>query len=157
LSQGFRYKLTSLYPSSFWDLKTWPSGKFPFECQKIAKNCHFFQKNCQWQFFGKKDNFYHFFSKQCLESSFWQFFINSNVNFLEGQLKTGKCPPVSSKLSSSLHWSTGYWQKEIYHNYLFVLPELLMTWIPPELVTSVIVSCIYIYYILYQNENMIVV
>ena len=54
--------------------RTWPSGKLPFECQKIAKNltfffnwqklsfffkkidknCHFFQQNCQWQFCWKK-------------------------------------------------------------------------------------------------------
>ena len=33
----------------------WPSGKFPFECQKIAKNLTFFQKNCQkFSFFSKK-------------------------------------------------------------------------------------------------------
>ena len=26
---------------------SWPSGKFPFDCQKIAKNLTFFSKNCQ--------------------------------------------------------------------------------------------------------------
>ena len=29
-----------------------PPENCQFECQKIAKNCHFFQQNCQWQFSG---------------------------------------------------------------------------------------------------------
>ena len=36
-------------------LPIWPSGKLPFDCQKIAKSWHFFQKN--WQkisFFSTK-------------------------------------------------------------------------------------------------------
>ena len=34
---------------------TWPFGKLPFDCQKIAKNLTFFQKNCQkFSFFSKK-------------------------------------------------------------------------------------------------------
>ena len=46
-------------------LCTWPSGKLPFECQKIAQNFFF---NCQWQ--KNKTNFGNFFEKK----SFWQFF-----------------------------------------------------------------------------------
>ena len=44
-------------------MDTWSSRKLPFECQKIAKNYTFFQKNwqklsffqnkCQWQFYKK--------------------------------------------------------------------------------------------------------
>ena len=50
-------------------LQIWPSGKLPFDYQKIAqnlpffskkiaKNFHFFQKNCHWQF-KKKWKFWH--------------------------------------------------------------------------------------------------
>ena len=47
---------------------TWPSGQLPFECQKIAKNWHFFKKN--WQklsFFFKCQVFGHFLTFK------WQF------------------------------------------------------------------------------------
>jgi len=64
-------------------IQSWPSGKLPYDCQKIAKNLtfekkiakffYFFQKNCQWQFFWKKWKFL---------AIFWQ----SNGNFPEGQL-----------------------------------------------------------------------
>ena len=74
--------------------QTWPSGKLPFECKKIAKNLTFFQKNCQkLSFFSTKlpmaillkkmTIFGNFFEKI---SSFWQFFLQSNDNFPEGQL-----------------------------------------------------------------------
>ena len=49
----------------------WPSGKLPFECQKIAKTWYFFKKidkNCH--FFST--NFCQYFWKKM--SSFWQFF-----------------------------------------------------------------------------------
>ena len=45
---------------------TWPSGKLPFDCQKIVKNLTFFQKN--WQ----KLIFVNFFLKKMLR--FCQFF-----------------------------------------------------------------------------------
>ena len=38
---------------------SWPFGKLTFECQKIAKNDIFFQKNCQkLSFFEKNANFW---------------------------------------------------------------------------------------------------
>ena len=48
---------------------TWPSGKLPFECQKIAKKLTFFSKKLPkififfkiklpWQFFWKNENFW---------------------------------------------------------------------------------------------------
>ena len=58
-------------------LMSWPSGKLPFECQKIAKNLiyffkknlqkfsFFFKKNCHWQFFLKKWKFLTIFLKKC--------------------------------------------------------------------------------------------
>jgi len=75
----------------------WPSGNLPFECQKIAKKLYIFFK---WQFFGKNDNFCHFFAignffgKKCkvfgnfLEKNvkFLAIFWHSNSNFREGQV-----------------------------------------------------------------------
>ena len=49
----------------------WPSGKLPFECQKIdisfkkIDKIVIFQQNCHWQFCWKNDNFWQFFWKEC--------------------------------------------------------------------------------------------
>ena len=65
----------------------WPSGKLPYDCQKIAKKLTYFPKNCQKiSFFSKKIwkkfHFWQFFLKKCLVLAiFWQ----SNGNFPEGQ------------------------------------------------------------------------
>ena len=60
---------------------TWPSGKLPFECQKIAKNLTFFffklPKN--FIFFQKKLPMAIFLKKM---SSFWQFFDIQMAIFL---------------------------------------------------------------------------
>ena len=55
-------------------IKTWHSGKFPFDCQKIAKNLTFKKK---WQKLS-------FFSTKLPMAFFWQ----SNGNFPEGQIET---------------------------------------------------------------------
>ena len=73
----------------------WPSGKLPFDCQKlakiltffqkkIAKNFHFFQKKLPMAIFlNKMKIFGNFFRKNLnFLASFWQ----SNGNFPEGQL-----------------------------------------------------------------------
>ena len=68
------------YLNTTHDYYIWPSGKLPFDCQKIAKNLiffpknwqklSFFPKNCQWQFFEKMKIFGNVFGKM---SSFWHF------------------------------------------------------------------------------------
>ena len=77
-------------------VSSWPSGKLPFDCQKIAKNLTFFQKkNAKNYFFSKKlpmaiflkkvKNFGHFFWKNVkFLAIFWQ----SNGNFPEGQVSS---------------------------------------------------------------------
>ena len=76
---------------------TWPSGKLPFDCQKIAKNLTFFQKkkNCQkFSFFSKKLPLAIFLKKKMAFFFFWKnvkflaIFWQSNVNFPEGQVET---------------------------------------------------------------------
>ena len=54
------------------NLPTWPSGKLPFDCQKIAKNLTFFQKKLPkiFIFFKKIANGNFFFFNE----NFWQFF-----------------------------------------------------------------------------------
>ena len=49
------YKINALFHMDiFLPLTTWPSGKLPFDCQKIAKNLTL-KKNCQnFSFFSKK-------------------------------------------------------------------------------------------------------
>ena len=75
---------------------TWPSGhiaiwlsknwqKLDIFSQKIAKNFHFFQKNCHWQFFWTKWQFLSIFLKKM--SSFWQFFDSQMAMCPEGQLE----------------------------------------------------------------------
>ena len=56
-------------------VENWPSGKLQFDCQKIAQNLTFFQKNwqklsffhqnCHWQFCWKKLKFLAFFLEKC--------------------------------------------------------------------------------------------
>ena len=63
-------------------LHAWPSGKLPFDCQKIAKNLTFFPKNCQkFSFFSQKLPLAIFFEKN---DNFWLFFWKSESfgNFL---------------------------------------------------------------------------
>ena len=63
-------------------VRTLPSGKLPFECQKIVKNLKFFQKNCQKHdiFFKKIVQIFFFFKRIAIgnfverNDNFWQFF-----------------------------------------------------------------------------------
>ena len=59
---------------------SWPSGKLPFDCQKIAKNLTLFQKKlpklfiffkkiANGNFFEKNENFWQFFSGQVMRDS----------------------------------------------------------------------------------------
>ena len=65
---------------------TWPSGKLPFNCQKISKNLTFFPKNCQkCSFFSKKIANVHNILGNFLEKKvkFLAIFLTSNGNFRE--------------------------------------------------------------------------
>ena len=67
----------------------WTSVKLRFEYQKIAKNLIFFQKNCQWQFFGKKWKLLIILFEKI--SSFWQFFDSQMAIFRRGRWETWQC------------------------------------------------------------------
>ena len=57
----------------------WPSGKLPFDCQKIAKNLTFLKKNCQNCIFLKIQFW------QLKKVKFLAIFWHLNGNFPEGQ------------------------------------------------------------------------
>ena len=72
-------------------VKSWPSGKLPFDCQKIAKNLTFFQKMFNkiaiGNFVEKNDNnFFHFLKKCQVFGNFltfnWQFSGGSDYNLI---------------------------------------------------------------------------
>ena len=79
---------------SHWSLHSWPFGKLPFNCQKIAKNWTFFSKTltkiviffnkiANGNFVEKMTIFVNFFEKNVkFLAIFWQ----SNDNFPEGQI-----------------------------------------------------------------------
>ena len=62
-----------------WTVSTWPSEKLPFECQKIAKNFHFFSKKLPLVIFLKKKFFLAIFFEKM--SSFWQYFDSQMAIF----------------------------------------------------------------------------
>ena len=88
------------YPASDPD----PPDKLTFECQKIAKNLTFFQKNCQkWSchgqfFFEKYDNFLAIFFEKNVK--FLENFRHSNSN-LSGV--SGSDPRHRQKINTILY------------------------------------------------------
>ena len=82
---------------------TWSCGKFPFECpkmaniltffqkKKVARNCHFFPKNCQWQFFFRKKSKvlatslkkWHFLAISLKKVNIFANFFEKSDNFLQ--------------------------------------------------------------------------
>ena len=65
--------------------------------KKIAKNFHFFKKNCQWQFFWKISKFLAIFFWKNVK--FLAIFWHSNGNFPEGQFLT-KCFRISLRMTT---------------------------------------------------------
>ena len=71
-----------LFKLCYIDISTWPSGKLPFDCQKIDKNLTFKKKIAKiFNFFQKIANG-NFLKKLKFLAIFWQ----SNGNFPEGQI-----------------------------------------------------------------------
>ena len=110
--QGLKGRLTELQRSpKVWIPAIWPSGKLPFECQKIAKiwlffkniakMVFFFQKNCHWHFFKWK-----FLSNKKKKSSFGKFFDSQMAIFRRVSLQgSGRLVGLSAaEWSVYSHW-----------------------------------------------------
>ena len=75
------------------DSWVWPSEKLPFDCQKIAKNLTFFQKNCQkFSFFSKKLTMAIFLEKWKFFKIFWQ--LNGNFRRVSWPLQAKSFDPI---------------------------------------------------------------
>ena len=82
----------------------WTSGKLPFDCQKIAKNCHFSKKNAIGNFLAKRQFLAIFWKKYQILGYFftlkWQFSGGSALKSMwdswgrkpcEKNVSTGRC------------------------------------------------------------------
>ena len=88
-------------------LSSWPSGKLPFDCQKIAKNLTFKKK--KWQFLSI-----------CLKNvKFLAIFWQSKGNFPEGQFHTMETFCIHLQFNNLFSSRFYYLHSDLYYNAFF--------------------------------------